>query len=264
MSERYIGCAGLPPRSARPRYFNKLSFLESDVLTSNPAKPSVLKKWRAESPNAAFSLIAAAAAGPEAGVTPQSRHAVKDLALAVEALGANAVVFRTAPGFTPSATNRERLRAFFAEVATPEALGGAARVWEPQGLWQPQTAVKLAGENGLVYAGDPLTGDPLNELPPTFWAELPGNAAYFRLSGLGRGQRRIPELELEALAEIASIYDRLWVVFPALDGYTDAVRFRALLGELPAPSADDEDLDEEDLDDEGDADDDAADSDEDE
>jgi uncharacterized protein YecE (DUF72 family) len=230
------------------------------VLTTNPAKPSVLKRWRAESPQAAFSLVAAAAAGPEAGVSPQSRHAVKDLGIAVEALGANAVVFRTAPGFTPSATNRDRLRAFFAEVATAEAFGGAARVWEPQGLWEPPVAAKLAGENGLIYAGDPLTGDPLNELPPTFWAELPGNAAYFRLSGLGRGQRRIPELELEALAEIAGIYDRIWVVFPALDGYADAVRFRALLGDIPPPSAE-ELAEEESLEDEEDEEDDLADED---
>ena len=255
VSEHQVGCANLPARMARAHYFGKLSFLETDVLFANPPRPSVLARWRAEAPDdAGFAMIApqiithpqhgkgaqhhggsrvvltAAEVGQTGHLraTDVVRRAVDSLIEAAAALRATAVVFRTPPTFTPSSTNREVLRTFFAEIAAADRFGAVARIWEPQGLWDPHTAAVLAAEIGVIFAGDPLASDPV-AAPPELWASLPTDGVYFRLSGLGHARRSFPELELESLAETVVRYRRAWVVFSNVDAFADARRFAAML-----------------------------------
>jgi uncharacterized protein YecE (DUF72 family) len=257
VAEYLVGCANLPARMPRDQYFSKLSFLETDILFSNPPRPSVLARWRAEAPeDASFAMIApqlithppqgrgypgskVVLTPTEAGqaghlrATDTVRRAVEGFAEASAALRASAVVFRTPPTFTPSATNRDALRAFFDGIATAERFGTTARVWEPQGLWDVRTAAVLAAEIGVLFAGDPLTVDPI-AAPPELWASLPTDGVYFRLTGLGHARRRFPELELETLAETVAQYQRAWIVFSNVDAFADAKRFAPMLDGLDA------------------------------
>lgn len=207
----HVGTADLPHGIGWERYFEKLSFIETSVLAKNPAKPSVLTKWRNAAPGP----------GSFAVVTP-GLHVGPAFLDAARILEPSALVFRTPPSFTPSAANRDELRRVFAEVAPADL--GIARVWMPEGLWDTRTAVKLAAEMGVAFGCDPSLRDQTRE-PPEFYATLEVPEVYFRVSGLGRGHRRLPASDLDELAELVEPYERAWVVFATVDSLTDATRF---------------------------------------
>src|SRR5688500_3660913 len=116
-----IGTADLPARVGWERYFEKLSFIETSVLAQRPARPSVLAKWRAAAPGP----------GSFAVVAPPIDAPLAPFLTAAAVLEPAALVFRTPASFSPSAHNRDRLRAFFGEMPTTTA----TRVWQPDGLW---------------------------------------------------------------------------------------------------------------------------------
>lgn len=242
-----VGCADLPSGLRRERYFEKVNYLECEGTLHGLPKTSVLERWRSDAgEDGRYGLFApqvishppgpkgyARGPGLAAGEVTQAgsfratgvvRRAVAALAQVVANLQADAVIFRSPPEFAPSAANRDTLRAFFGEVATAEALAPATRVWEPQGLWEPRVAAKLAAELGVVYACDPVSNDPLAE-GPEFFANLPGNAAYFRITGLGQSRRRFDEYAAESLIELVEGYEQVWVVFAHMHKYPDATRF---------------------------------------
>src|SRR5688500_13560410 len=108
----HVGCVDLPHGVGWDRYFSKLSFVETSVLSRGPARPSVLTKWRTAAPGpGAFGVVAPAIVERPVGLT----GGLDPLVTAAAALDASAVVFRTPPSFSPSASNRELLRQFFAE-----------------------------------------------------------------------------------------------------------------------------------------------------
>ena len=272
----HVGTADLPHGTGWDRYFRKLGYIETSVLVRNHARPSVLAKWRAAAPRAgAFGLVAPSLTANPLGV----ERGVDALLEASRTLEASAILLRTPPTFSPSQTNRDLLRRFFAEVLPAEAAGGAARVWQPDGLWDTRTAVKLAAEMGIVFGCDPSLRDQTRE-PPDFYGTLEIEDIYFRVSGLGRGARTLSAAFREELAELTTAYGRAWVVFATVDAIADAIRFRGevapLIGAradagMPAGDAaagDEADLDaDDDLDDEDadlDEDDDGADDDSDE
>lgn len=253
-----IGCAGLPPQTGRGRYFQHLPYLESPATFFDPPRPATLRKWRKDMPEGtgiglqAWQLIThdlppggyprmardlprdALRAGGSFRDSPTVADAAATMIEATAAVGAEAVVFRTPAEFAPSATNRDRMRRFFTEVAPPSAFGGARLAWEPLGLWEPETAIALASELGLVYACDPLASDPLGP-GPELYASLPGGQAYFRITGLGRARHRIDESALEDLVDIAGAYGTAWVVFANVAMAADAVRFAELAGLAEPP-----------------------------
>lgn len=230
----HVGCVDLPHGVGWDRYFTKLSFVETSVLSRGPARPSVLAKWRAAAPGpGAFGLVAPAITDKPVGLT----GGVEPLATAAQSLDASAVVFRTPPSFSPSASNRDLLTRFFAEVAPAETFGGAARVWQPDGLWDVRTALKVAGELGVVLGCDPLVRDQTHD-PVDLYATLDVPDVYFRISGLGRGGRRLPAAQVDEVVEITSVYERAWVVFATVDSFSDAVRFqRTIAATIPSSSA---------------------------
>jgi uncharacterized protein YecE (DUF72 family) len=208
-----IGTSDLPHGVGWERYFSRLSFIETSILAAKNARPSVLAKWRAAAPDAgSFSIIA-----PPLG-TPLPKEA--------ELLEPDAVVWRTAASFSPSAHNREVLRAHFA--ALPPA---PTRVWQPDGLWDLRTALKLANEMDVVLGVDPLVRDQTRD-PPDLYTTLETEALYCRVTGLGRGTRKLPSSQLEELAEVAQAYPRTWMVFATTDSLTDATRLAELLPAL--------------------------------
>jgi uncharacterized protein YecE (DUF72 family) len=279
VSQVRVGCADLPPGNVRERFFNQLSYLESSLWLTGPVKPATWKKW-CTSPPGALGLVAPVvithpsgkSAPPHTFTVPREPHAwgelrdtpavrehVDLLARVAAEAKASAVVFHTPASFSPSQTNRDAVRRFFNETAPAEKLGAAVRVWRPDGLWEPPTAVALAAELGIVCALDPLILDP-GGTPAEFYDDLPGDAVYFRVSGMGRPSRKLPEHELERLVELIARFERAWVVFATAERFRDARGLLQLISSLvsiaeSADAPDDEDSDAE-SDDEPDLDDD--------
>ena len=252
-----VGCAGLPPRMARERYWRDLNFLESDVMYRSPPRRAAIRGWRETAPEgAAISLLAWQAITHRPGKqgytykgtplqpaelaetggfrdTKTVRRAAEAMAEAAEATSADAIVFRTPANFAPSAKNRDAMKHFFSEIATPESLGGAARVWEPERLWRPEEAIRLATDLGLIPAVDPLARDPLEEQVEPLAYDLPREAAYFRITGMGFSDRQIDTGDLEVLAEFLEDFERAWVVFANVAKFADARRFARAIGAAP-------------------------------
>src|SRR6185503_16941749 len=134
-----------------------------------------------------------------------SRAALSLLREAVDAVDAGCVVFRSAESFSPSAANRDQLRRFFAEIATPDAVG-TERVWVPGGLWEPRAAVKFANELEVTCALDPLVRAPGELVDP--FEGLEAKALYFRVEGAGRAGT-IRNERLEDLAALLESYGDL-------------------------------------------------------
>jgi uncharacterized protein YecE (DUF72 family) len=275
--ELHIGCVDLPMRLSRQRYFQMLAYLETSATLLGVPRAAVLQRWRQEAgAHGRYGLVApqtithrpgpkgyprhkgalTPAELPQAGgfrATDLVRREVEALAQASATCGADVVMFRTPHDFAPSAANRDAMRVFFRDIAPAGRFGDAIRVWEPQGLWELETAAHFAGELGVVLACDPLTTDQIGTDHEIF-GRLPGDDAYFRVTGLGMARRRIDDYALEPLLEAAESYRRVWVAFAHEGKYPDAIRMRKQLGSAEEAGQDpDEDPDEgagEDLDDE--------------
>lgn len=239
-----IGTVDLPERIERERYFQQLPYLELSAWFAGPLKPAALAQWKAAAPAHAVGLVApwvlTQRKVPTAtrlwhhdatvGDFRDSAHARSALAAfreAVTTLTASHAVFRSPALFAPSTANREQLKWFFGELATPEAVG-APRVWIPDGLWEPRLAVHFAGELGVTCAIDPLVYDP--NTPEEVYEDLEATSLYFRIAGLGRtGAIRSEKLEdLAALVEHYQEID-LTVAFASPSRWQDARNFQKLL-----------------------------------
>ncbi len=265
--EIHVGCVDLPARLSRQRYYERLAYLETSATLLGVPRPSALQRWRVEGgEHGHVGLVAPQTITHRPGpkgyprhkepLTPQDlaqaggfrateliQREVTSLVEAVALAGASVVLFRSPPDFAPSMANRDNMRAFFSDLASPERFGTAIRVWEPQGLWEPETAARFAGELGLVLACDPLINDPLG-VEPAFYSNLPGDDAYFRVSGMGLGRRRFDDYAMEPLLEAAEAYRRVWIAFAHEGKYPDAIRLRGSLEgasaveEAPEPAED--------------------------
>lgn len=253
MSELRIGTSDLPPRTSFERYFGALRAIELSALVGAPIKAPTLAKWKATLPPQSVALHApwvithrkapctttrqTDAQSGDFRDSPLTREALSELATTANALNAWAVIFSAPPLFSPSQTNRDRLRAFFAELAPAEHYVGMQRVWIPDALWEPVAAVRFAAELGVLCAVDPLIKD--HEYRPGVFSELDTAYAYFRVLGLGRNNT-LRQDALDELAEAAAAYDSAAVMFATPERWKDAKNFARNLVELagadePAP-----------------------------
>ncbi|MCE9577566.1 MAG: hypothetical protein K8W52_30735 [Deltaproteobacteria bacterium] len=248
-----IGCTALPKRVARVAYFGQLDYFECNLWFNGPVKAASWKRWvddaaavREERPDSGLLGVVAPMiiTHPLArGVATKWQVAPEDRPLLghFRASGSSTraldwfvsqieappvVVFPTPASFSPSATNREALHAFFAERGAAERFGGAVRVWQPAGLWDLQTALKTATEAGVVLAWDPM-GDPTT--PPDVYETLEAEQIYWRLSGLGRSGP-LSAGHLDQLCALAEVRENSWFVFSSPDSWKDARRFSDAVG----------------------------------
>lgn len=272
-----IGTVDIPERVDRSRYFRELSYLELSALFAGPLKPAALSKWGTNAPDGAIGLVApwvlTHRQGPKASRSwdhdatvgdfrdsPLSRAALAQLAAGVATLRAGFAIFRSPSLFAPSAANRDRLRHFFGEIATAEAVGGATRVWVPDGLWETRSAIAFATELGIVCSFDPLVRAP--DEPPEIYDDLDVEELYLRITNLGRtGPMRTEKQEdlVGFLMEYAGVPTTIAFESPAR--WADARNFKRLLDgtEMPDEPVGDEEASDEAS--EVDGDDDAADDD---
>lgn len=240
-----IGTADIPERTDRERYFRELTYLELSALFAGPMKPSALSKWAEIAPKGTIGLVApwvlTHRKAPKAEklwahdntvgdfrASGPARVALAELAKAVSLLGAAHVIFRSPPLFAASQANRDALTRFFAEIATEEAIGGATRVWIPDGLWDLRTAIKLANELGVICAFDPLVRDPGQS--PEVHYNLGVSALYLRVTGLGRGGPLRSE-RMEDLVMLLEHYEGIpaTIVFESPSRWQDARNLRKVL-----------------------------------
>jgi uncharacterized protein YecE (DUF72 family) len=244
MPEARIGTVDIPDRTERERYFAELSYLELSALFAGPLKPAALAKWADVAPKGAIGLVAPwvfshrrapeaqrlwrhdATAGDFRDSAP-ARDALGPFRAAIDALGAVHAVFRSPPLFAPSAVNRDRLRAFFGELATEEAIG-TSRVWIPDGLWEPRAAAAFATELGVLCALDPLVREPGQ--PPDIYYDLEVPALYLRISGLGRSGPLRSEQQEDLAALVEHYEDRsITIAFESPSRWQDARNLKKLL-----------------------------------
>lgn len=241
-----IGTVDLPERIERERYFQELSFLELSALFAGPLKATALAKWRTAAPPHTLGLVAPwvlthrkppkaerlwrndASVG-DFRYSEYGRAALTEFHEAVTTVLASHAIFKSPALFAPSTANREQLKRFFGEFATAESVG-AARVWVPDGLWEPRTAVRFAMELGVTCAFDPLVYDP--NTPAEIYEDLEASALYFRISGLGHtGPGPIGTEQLEDLAALVEHYKdiELTVAFASSARWKDARNLQKLL-----------------------------------
>jgi len=240
-----IGTVDLPERIERSHYFDELSYLELSALFTGPLKAAALARWKETAPAQALGLVAPwvltqrkppksdrlwhhdAAVG-DFRDSVLGRSALGALHDVVNAVTASHAIFKSPALFAPSMANREQLRRFFGEVATEAAVGGAARVWIPDGLWEPRAAVAFATSLGVTCAIDPLVFDP--NTPAEVYEDLEAPALYFRISGLGHAGP-LPAGRLEDLAALAEHYQAvdLTLAFASPTRWLDARNFKKFL-----------------------------------
>ena len=198
-----IGTVGLPPRIDRERYFRELSYLELTATMSRAA----LARWRGVVPVGGLGL-----------------RADLDAPLPARDEIASCVIFHSPELFSPSVDHRERMRRFFGEVATADAVG-AARVWLPAGLWEPLAAIRFASELGIVCAFDPLVRAP--GAPLEIYYDLEIDQLYLRIERAGalRAER------LDDLAALVEHYESLptTLAFASTDRWRDARNVKKLV-----------------------------------
>lgn len=179
-------------------------------MQSTPRRRAI-KKWAADTgEHGSFSLVI------PLGIDHEY------LAAVVDALPISAIVLRTAPDFSPSSQNRDRVRAAL-------SAGGPMRVWEPQGLWELDQAAALARECGALIALDALAADPLNENADTLAEQIAGGRIYVRLSGMGSARKRFKEYDLSRLAQLVDGLEQAWIAFGNPASYKDAQAFEKLV-----------------------------------
>lgn len=177
----FIGCGPLPPK--RDKYFERFNCAELSEAMFQPIRYKTLRGWNAERPDG-FDYVLGAhrwigiepldekGAPPIEGFekrdfglfasTDANRALWQETAAQAEALGANAVIIRTPPGFSPSEINRSNLRSFLADVVgeVPYEF-----VWEARGLWTREQRQELAAELGITLALDPYDEPTLPDPP---------------------------------------------------------------------------------------------------
>jgi uncharacterized protein YecE (DUF72 family) len=231
-----IGTVDLPPRLGMQRYFSELPALELSATFSSIPKPSLVARWKAEAPERSLALAApwvishrkapasaksyAADAGSgEFRDSPAVRSALAEFSKVCGELSPWAVVFTSPSLFSPSTTNRDRLRHFFAEVAPAELFGEAKRVWVPDGLWEPLTAVRFATELGITCAIDPLVQIP--GMPPDLHFHYETSDLYFRIHAIGR-TRGLREDDLMSVEELSAFYEEAAFILATQERWKDA------------------------------------------
>jgi uncharacterized protein YecE (DUF72 family) len=239
-----IGTVDLPERLERERYFHELPYLELSALFAGPLKPGALARWTAAVPPHAVGLVApwvltqrkppraARLWHHDATVgdfrdSAHGRSALTAFREVVTTITASHAIFKSPALFAPSSANRDQLRRFFREIATEEAVG-AARIWVPDGLWEPRAAVAFANELGVTCAIDPLVHEPGS--PAEVYEDLETPALYFRIAGLGR-TGPIRTEKLDDLAGLVEHYQdiELTVAFASPARWQDARNFKKLL-----------------------------------
>ncbi len=125
-------------------------------------------------------------------------HAWEVTRIAAEGLGADQVVLKTPPSFTPGSLGRRRLEQFVAgrKAEDPQL----SLVWEPEGLWEPDSAHALAQHLEITVLLPAFRPDGAVELLPGAWLKVDGLGSGGRFTGAHAEElaEQLLERELDA------------------------------------------------------------------
>ncbi len=242
MPKVYVGC--VVQRKPPAHYYESLSYLEFMFPATQP-KRSVLESWRKDLPR---DMRIGVAVGPRhlAYDTSDPTYDTKTqwIADAVKALEVNDLVLSTGSEISPSPRDRSRLSALIADLRKRGAK--CSIVWCSGGVWETETARKLAAELKIVHGQDPILD--------TYDVAK----AYARLSAIGaRAKLSDGVLEAVATAVLQQEEDGEAVIaIEAEDAFRKAKRLVAILtsvaagDELDFAEEDEEEADDDDAGDE--------------
>lgn len=184
-----IGCGPYPP--SRARYQQRFRCVEVSDTYFEPIRVATLRKWREESTEG-FSFILGAYGFcsfeplDHKGEFP-SKHKVQDFGLLrpteanrlvwadtheqALALGADLVLIKTPPAFSPAQQHRDNLAAFLRDIVGEAPYRIA---WEGRGIWEEDEKDALAEEHGMLVVRDPW-GEA--QFPP-----IPEGDAYYAVT----------------------------------------------------------------------------------
>lgn len=209
-----VGCCGFA--SAQQQYFREFPLVEIQQTFYHPPQLATAQRWRqAAGPSFVFTLkawqlITHPASSPtyrrlrrpldEASrsrvgsfqPTEEVWHAWETTRSIAAVLEAPVVVFQCPASFTPTATHRQHLRAFFERVRQSGMPPGAAMpliAWEPRGDWPRKAIADLCDELDLLHVVDPFVARPVRR-----------GVFYYRLHGIGGYRHTYTEAELDQLA----------------------------------------------------------------
>jgi uncharacterized protein YecE (DUF72 family) len=143
---------------------------------------------------------------------------------AARALQAEAIVFETPASFTPTPASQKALARFF-ETA-PRGDDGPRYVWHPRGLWSANKVHDICADLGIIGSTS------LDE------AAARADYLYGRLEAATYSDE-----SLVRLGDAAADADEARLVFNTAHMVRDALRLRALLGDVIAGLDDDDDDD---------------------
>lgn len=222
-----------------PKYQASLHFAELALRSPRP-RPATLGKLRRDAKETMRIALVAhrESLRDESGTMKVDalKSEIDWLSRAATALSACAIVLPTARELTTGQRDRDRLAAYV------DALGrvsGRSIVWSPAGVWERDSAARLAEKLGLVLAFDPLQDDAPD-----------GAIGYARLRAIGV-RSRISTGMLATIAEKVggAPYGDAYVAIDSPTSYRDAKSLQSMIAGRVFET-EDEDEDELSLDDE--------------
>lgn len=212
-----VGCAGFAVPATR--YFKEYLFVEVQETHLAAPGPGTVRRWRREAPDGfAFALLGPRELSQEGFRGDKLIDAsLKALCEVAKELDARTAVFVASPDFAANRANKAAIKEFL-----PQARKAFDRVvFETPAAWDPDEVDDLAAETDTLAARDPLASGLSKR-----------TSAYYRLPGPAGHKSRYEDPAIERLAEIAAegLEQDATYVFANVDMFTDAKRFRKLLG----------------------------------
>jgi uncharacterized protein YecE (DUF72 family) len=222
----------------RDQYTRRLKFVELPLRSPFPP-PKKTNLWRKEAGEDfvfALSVPESFWGEPEFPLKDpvHTRAEVDRLQNMISSLKPEILVFRTPLSVRPGSAAFERFRTLCVDRLQKMA---TVIVWEPTGIWERETAVKLMADlANVLVAADPLHDDVSEE-----------SHVYARMRGLGVDSRYHAS-KLEDLLAAIEHCDEAWVVFETPSGFKEATTLLALHNDVdtdgPAYTSEEDDEDE--------------------
>jgi uncharacterized protein YecE (DUF72 family) len=238
-----VGCCGFAV--SFEKYVKDLEVVEVQKTFYKPPKPETAEKWRKkvdqinerfEFTVKAFQVITHPPTSPtyrkvglKVGKDAGFFNPVKEVFEAwektkeiAEILRADKIVFQTPSTFKMTEENLERVDNFFSSID-----GNFTFVWEPRDHSEAlmDLFTDILERHGIVHCVDPFLFEPA----------LKQKISYFRLHGAYRGKRIVyshtySDEELNLLKERVGNFSSPYVMFNNKTMFSDALRFKTLLG----------------------------------
>ena len=211
-----IGCCGLSV--SEEKYYSKFKVLEVEETFYGKMTPDKALAFREDAPKDFEFTVKADRVITESSFDPKSE--VHEAWIKTEkiasVLKSKIIVFETPPSFTPTESNKKKIKKFFKKTDRKDYIF----IWDHQSFWKEAEASQICDECALLEALDPFKTV----------AQKRG-MRYFRLSGIESRKYKYTGLDLKKLQDLCENESRLnepepiYVMFNNFYMMGDAERF---------------------------------------